>query len=87
MYIWQDRSTSAVCIRMEEEGMEDSIVPSKYNSRPRLGPQAILEGRSGKGSPRIKKGVPSSKGDRQDGAGEPERRWLTMAHLDSGSPH
>jgi hypothetical protein len=68
--------------------MEGSIVPSKCNSRAQLGPQVILEGRSGKGSPRIKNGshhlklTDKMEAERRRG-GDTERwcgsTWLTLA--------
>ena len=62
-----------------EEGMESSIVPSKCNSRAQLGPQVILEGRSGKGSPRIKNGSHRLKlADKMERGGR-VTVWLTMA--------
>ena len=64
--------------------MEGSIFPSKCNSKAQLGPQVILEGRSGKGSPRIKNGSHRLKlTDKM----EAEGRSDGVAHHGSGSPH
>jgi len=66
-------------IRREEVGMEGSIFPSKCNSRAQLGPQAILEGRSGKGLHRIKNRSHRLKLTDKMEAGRWSDEWLTMA--------